>query len=92
MSLISGNLGDKKMRLKFLFFPIILVISLSIFIGYIWPEINNVKKINEEKLTNAQSLQSIKDKQAAIELIGTQITNDSDGKTIVDNYLPNKKV
>lgn len=69
-----------------------LVVSLSIFIGYIWPEINNVKNINKEKNTNTQSLQDIKDKQSAIELIGAQIANDNDGKTIVYNYLPNKKV
>ena len=92
MSLISRIPDDKKMRLKFLFFPIILVISLSIFIGYIWPEISNVKSVNAEKIANTQSLQDIKDKQSAIELIGTQIANDNDSKTMVYNYLPNKKV
>jgi hypothetical protein len=80
------------MRLKSLFFPIILVISISIFIGYIWPEIKNVKMINVEKNTNAQSLQFIKEKQAAIESIGTQIANNSNIGSVINDYLPNKKV
>jgi len=80
------------MRLKFLFFPIMFVISFSIFIGYIWPEINNVKKINTEKLANTQALQAVKDKQSAIELLGTQILNDSDGSATIKSYLPDKKV
>jgi hypothetical protein len=80
------------MRLKFLFFPVMLVISLAIFIMYIWPEYDNLKKANEEKTVAAQSLKDIGEKQSAIELVGTQITNNSGEKTIVDNYLPNKKV
>ena len=80
------------MRLKFLFFPVVLIISVSIFIGYIWPEIDNIKNINTEKIANAQSLQAIKDKQSAIESINTQITNNGADKTMVNNYLPDKKV
>jgi len=80
------------MRLKFFFLPIILVISFSIFIGYIWPEIINIKSINAKKIENTQSLQSIKDNQVAIESVGTQIANDNGSKTMIDNYLPDKKV
>jgi len=80
------------MRLKILFFPIMLVISGVIFVGYIWPEIDNIKNINKEKLSNSQTLAAIKSKQAAIEQIGTQMVNDVDGNTMIDNYLPDKKV
>jgi Tfp pilus assembly protein PilO len=86
------NSGGKKMRLKFLFFPIILVVSVSIFILYVWPEIGNFKIANENKKTATQALQEIGEKQKAIEQLGTQISNSSDDKTLVDNYLPNKKV
>ena len=80
------------MRLKFLFFPIILVVSIAIFLGYIWPEIDNVMKANEDKLTKNVELQSIKDKQLAIESIGKKISDNTDGEKVVNDYLPENKV
>ncbi|EKD58511.1 MAG: hypothetical protein ACD_56C00110G0004 [uncultured bacterium] len=80
------------MRLKFLFFPIIIIISLYIFIGYIWPEIANLKVANEEKLSHEQAIKAIKDKQTAIQTIDAQINSDSEGESVVNSYLPNKKM
>ena len=80
------------MRLKFLFFPIILVISVTIFISYIWPEIGSVKKINEDKIAKNGELQAIKEKQSAIELIGKKISDNADGEDILSNYLPQNKI
>ncbi|KKQ45464.1 MAG: hypothetical protein US63_C0016G0015 [Candidatus Moranbacteria bacterium GW2011_GWC2_37_8] len=80
------------MRLKFLFFPLIIIISLSIFIGYIWPELENLKNANEEKISNQDALKAIKDKKTAIQTIDAQINSDSEGETIINNYLPNRKI
>lgn len=80
------------MRLKFLFFPIIIVISVSIFIGYIWPEIDALKAANEEKIKNEADLQAVKDKQAAIQKIDAQIKGDSENEKMISEYLPSQKV
>lgn len=79
------------MRLKFLFFPIIIVVSLVIFILYIWPEIGNIKRINEEKIVKMQEIQAINDKKMALELIGKQLSENSETESIIKNYLPENK-
>lgn len=76
------------MRLKFLFFPIMLIISVSIFIGYIWPEISHVRSINEEKMANEKILEQIKEKQRDIESVGQRIASDNSGQALVRRYLP----
>ncbi len=76
------------MRLKFLFFPIMLIISVSIFIGYIWPEISHVRSINEEKMANEKILEQIKEKQRDIESVGQRIASDNSGQALVKRYLP----
>lgn len=68
-----------------------LVISISIFIGYIWPEIMVLKDANEVNLASKKELQDLIVKKDAIELIGKKIT-DSDGEKIIKEYLPEKKV
>jgi len=84
-------LDEKQMRLKFLFFPIVLVISLAIFAGFIWPEISNVKKVNEELLAANTELKAIGEKRLAIESIGKKISDNADGESIVSSYLPENK-
>lgn len=80
------------MRLKLLFFPIVLVVCVAIFIGYIWPEINNLKIANEEKMATEQSLKEAKEKQAVVEQLGAQIASSTAEKSLVYSYLPDKKV
>lgn len=79
------------MRLKTLFFPIMLIISVSIFIGYIWPEIFKLKEANELRLAKTEEFQGINVKKAAIDSIGNQISN-SDSQKIVEEYLPGSRV
>jgi Tfp pilus assembly protein PilO len=68
------------------------VISIAIFIGYIWPEIDNFKKVSQEKNASLQSLQDIKVKQDALKAESEQIVSDSANKVMVNNYLPSKRV
>ena len=80
------------MRLKFLFFPVMIIISLSLFIGYVWPEITDLRMANDQKIVNQQALQDINNKKAAVDKVGSQITDDAAGTSFVNNYLPNTKV
>lgn len=79
------------MRLKILFFPIVLIISLSIFIGFIWPEISSVRKLNENRIAKNSELQSVAGQQSAIELARKNISDNIEGNKIVNDYLPENK-
>jgi hypothetical protein len=79
------------MRLKFLFFPIVLVVSVALFFGFIWPEFSNISTIKSEKIAKTAELKAVKDKQTAIEAIGQKIAGDADSEAIVKNYLPQAK-
>lgn len=79
------------MRLKFLFFPIMLIISLSIGIGYIWPEVSEISQMNKNKIDGQEKLLAVQDKQAAIEKLGTQLTNDAGSENLIKSYLPVSK-
>ena len=76
------------MRLKFLFFPIVIVICIAIFSGYIWPEINDIRIDNAKKQDNMQILDNVQKRKADINALGDQISSNIDDKKIVDNYLP----
>ena len=52
----------------------------------------NISSINQEKKENEKSLQEIKDKASSIEAIGKQIASSSGDVTLINSYLPNKKV
>lgn len=78
------------MRLKTLFFPIMLVISISIFIGFIWPEISTLREVNEVNLAKKQEFEGIAAKKAAINSMGKQIAG-GDSEKIVKEYLPEAK-
>ena len=80
------------MRLKFLFFPVVLVVSLAIFIAYIWPEFQNVINLNKEYADNQTKLDDINAKKNDIKQMATKIANDKEGELFVKNYLPMKKV
>lgn len=79
------------MRLKSLFFPVVVLVSLFIFISYIWPEISNLKDINKKKIINEKSLQDVRNEQTAVKSIGTQLAGNSEIGTIISSYLPAKK-
>ncbi|MDD5463667.1 MAG: hypothetical protein PHP62_00800 [Candidatus Moranbacteria bacterium] len=79
------------MRLKFLFFPIMLSVSVVIFISFVWPEINNIKQINEDIIAKKEELRVVNDKNAAIELLGKELVDNADVQNVVKRYLPNNK-
>ncbi|EKE25770.1 MAG: hypothetical protein ACD_5C00037G0007 [uncultured bacterium] len=80
------------MRLKFLFFPLTLIVSVFIFIGYVWPEIMNLKIANEENLKKNEELKVIEDKKDAIKRINDQIDGNTEGELLVKGYLPVNRI
>ncbi len=80
------------MRLKTFFFPIILVIIVALFFGFILPLIKDIKIQNDNKASKEETLKTISDKQLAIEQNGKMIADDFDNKKAVNTYLPEIKV
>jgi Tfp pilus assembly protein PilO len=76
------------MRLKFLFFPVMLVISVAVFLGYIWPEIETAKLSNQDYLAHQQQLQQANDKQSAIDSLSNKMKQDPSVTQAVIQYLP----
>jgi Tfp pilus assembly protein PilO len=79
------------MRLKTLFFPIVMIVSVAIFFGYIWPEIGTIKKINEDNIVKTAELQALKVKSESIDEIGREISSNAGVESVVKEYLPEKK-
>ena len=79
------------MKLKFLFFPIMLSVSVVIFISFIWPEINNIKKINEDIIAKKEELNEINNRNATIEALGKELVDNADIQNVVKRYLPSNK-
>ena len=80
------------MRLKILFFPLMMIICLFIFFSYIRPEIDNFTRVNKDKTDMQEKIQNIKNKKAAAERLSQKIRVTNDYKDVVYNYLPVRKV
>ncbi len=80
------------MRLKYLFFPIILILAVAVFFGYINPEIVAFKAVSDDYNTNLQILQGVKNKKAALDSLSNTIKNDEESNAMILNYLPKNKV
>lgn len=79
------------MRLKFLFFPVMLIISISIFFGYVWPEINTARETNQEYLKDQDLLRQASEKESAFGSVSEKIKQDPDVIQTVVGYLPQKR-
>lgn len=79
------------MRLKFLFFPIVLIASIFIWYGFIWSEIKAVRTATAEKKLKTTELETIKSKQQMIESLGTQLTEKGEIESVIKGYLPENK-
>lgn len=80
------------MRLKYLFFPISIVIAISIFSGYAWPEISRIRDINKEIGGNKAKLSSIIEKRDAVDALDSKMSDEKSIGQFVKNYLPEKRV
>lgn len=79
------------MKLKLLFFPIAVIVSLSLIIGFISPEFSNIKeKRNSLKLKERTLKDTIERKQNIISLTNSLDLN-QEKEILIKNYLPSSK-
>ncbi|EKE19541.1 MAG: hypothetical protein ACD_8C00143G0013 [uncultured bacterium] len=79
------------MRLKTLFFPIVLVISFFIGFGYVWPEAMKIKDMNEKKIEKQKTLENIEAKKRLI-LQAKEKMSSGDLGVFVKDYLPERRI
>ena len=75
-----------------MFFPITLVLAVAVFFGYINPEITIFKTANKDYAASLQSLESVKNKKAALELLSTRFKSNEETGNLILNYIPKNKV
>jgi len=80
------------MRLKFLFFPLMLLICVFVFIKFVLPEFGRLNEANKAKKDAQQLLKNIEEKKKAVNLLSQKISETAEYKDVVYNYLPNRKV
>ncbi len=80
------------MRLKYLFFPVILIIAVAVFFGYINPLIDTFKSANNDYNASQQQLLVIQTKKNALESLGSTIADGKGDSALVYEYLPKDKV
>jgi len=68
-----------------------LLISVAIFFGYVWPEINDARQMNSDYLDQSKQLSDMNDKQKAINDVADQIKQDPTTTQAITDYLPPKK-
>ena len=76
------------MSLKYLFFPIVLVVSTVVFWAYVWPEFVSLRANNVSYRFDQGVLREAYDKKAALETLNSQIRESDSGSTLVLNYVP----
>src|SRR5680860_1302581 len=79
------------MKLKTLFFPIMLIISISIFIGFVKPDIDLAKIKYEENKTSTQRLETIAAKRENIEKLKNDYVIKKDKRDFFTKYFPKQK-
>ncbi len=80
----------KKMRLKILLFPAVLVISVIVFIANIWPEISLLSQMNSQYKKDKESLENIQLKKDDVASLNAVLENNKDKKDFVMTYVPEK--
>ncbi len=79
------------MRLKYLFFPITLVLAMFIFVIYMIPAFGVLKKVNASYKLSEQALQGVRSKKVALEALSSQLKEEEENNVMVLNYLPINK-
>ncbi|HAV11149.1 MAG TPA: hypothetical protein DCX32_01220 [Candidatus Moranbacteria bacterium] len=79
------------MKLKILFFPLILIASISVFIAYIWPEITDVRALAAENKKAMENLDLIRSKKDTVKSLDQELGRNRDKEELVKQYLAENK-
>lgn len=79
------------MRLKLLFFPIVLIISVALTIGFIVPLATSAMQKNKENLKMANDLETLRSEKNNIKDFDNMLTEDVEYKKVIYSYLPETK-
>ncbi len=79
------------MKIKLLFFPAVLAISIIIFIFYVWPELGAVRKAKSDLDESKKVLENILEKKNNLENLKNGLNQNQDKESLVLSYLPPDK-
>ena len=79
------------MRLKIFFFPLVLIISVSIILLAIVPEWGKAKMQKKDLEVKMQSLENITNKKKNAEALSSYVETKKDDVNFVESYLPAKQ-
>jgi hypothetical protein len=82
---------NKKMSLKYLFFPIILIVAAVTFWLFVWPAIMSLQTINAEYKVSQQELLAVQERKTALETLSAQIKSGEKNGALAISYLPAQK-
>lgn len=76
------------MRLKFLFFPAVLVISVAVIIGFVWPEFESMKTKKSEYVKNQETLNNMLERRNNVKTLSKDLEINKERKDLIMGYLP----
>lgn len=79
------------MKLKILFAPFVIVLSVMLLIWFVWPAFQNLGKDREDLKVKQDALETIKAKKENILKMKSTLEQNSDKENFVLSYLPNRK-
>lgn len=79
------------MKLKILFFPLVMIASLVLFITNIWPGITEVRTLAAENKKLSQELDMISEKRNTIRSLDQALGKNIEKENIIKSYLPQNK-
>lgn len=78
------------MRLKFLFFPSVLIVAVALFIGVIWPGLQEYKLKNAENAELEKQLLDLDKREQNAQQMAQELENKKEMRDFMDKYLPVK--
>jgi Tfp pilus assembly protein PilO len=82
---------NKKMSLKYLFFPIILIVAAVTFWLFVWPAIMSLQTITAEYKVSQQELLAVQERKTALETLNAQLKSGDKNGALAASYLPVQK-
>ena len=76
------------MKLKILFFPLVLAAAVSVFISFVWPEISDARRLSVENAKVSAKIALIEEKRDIVRKLDQDLGKNSDKEVFIKSYLP----